>query len=58
MQQSRFGQMSEAIIGRIDEMGARIDDLESSIGELMAQAGVEDGADAQGNAPGQAQISS
>ena len=50
--------MSEAIIGRIDEMGARIDDLESSIGELMAQAGVEDGADAQGNAPGQAQISS
>lgn len=34
--------MSEAIIGRIDEMGARIDDLEHSIGDLMAQAGIED----------------
>ena len=33
--------MSEAIIGRIDEMGSRIDELEASI-ELMAQAGVED----------------
>ena len=57
-QQSRFGQMSEAIIGRIDEMGNRIDDLEKSIGELMQQAGVEDQSDMQGNAPGQAQISS
>merc|ERR1719197_2161502 len=38
--QSRFGQMSEAIIGRIDEMGNRIDDLEKSIGELMQQADV------------------
>lgn len=26
--QSRFSQMSDAIIGRIDEMGNRIDDLE------------------------------
>ena len=33
--------MSDAIIGRIDEMGSRIDDLEKSIGELMEQAGVE-----------------
>ena len=33
--------MSDAIIGRIDEMGTRIDDLEKSIGELMEQAGVE-----------------
>ena len=40
--QSRFQQMSEAIIGRIDEMGTRIDDLEGSIGELMAQAGIEE----------------
>ena len=39
--QGRFQQMSEAIIGRIDEMGGRIDELEASIGELMAQAGVE-----------------
>ena len=29
--------MSDAIIGRIDEMGNRIDDLEKSIEELMAQ---------------------
>jgi hypothetical protein len=29
--------MSEAIIGRIDEMGSRIDDLEKSIGDLMEQ---------------------
>ena len=29
--------MSETIIGRIDEMGQRIDDLEKSIGELMTQ---------------------
>ena len=40
--QSRFQAMSEAVITRIDEMGSRIDDLEKSIGELMAQAGVED----------------
>lgn len=33
--QSRFSTMSEAIIGRIDEMGNRIDDLEKSIGDLM-----------------------
>ena len=31
--QSRFQQMSDSIIGRIDEMGARIDDLEHSISE-------------------------
>lgn len=37
MQQSRFNQMSTSIIGRIDEMGTRIDDLEKSIGELMQQ---------------------
>ena len=29
--------MSDAIIGRIDEMGGRIDELEKSIGELMTQ---------------------
>ena len=39
--QGRFGQMSDAIIGRIDEMGGRIDDLEKSIGDLMEQAGVD-----------------
>lgn len=31
--------MSTAIIGRIDEMGNRIDDLEKSIGDLMQQVG-------------------
>ena len=45
-QQSRFEQMSDQIIGRIDEMGNRIDDLEKSIGELMEQAGVEPVVDA------------
>jgi heat shock factor-binding protein 1 len=29
--------MSTSIIGRIDEMGNRIDDLEKSIGDLMSQ---------------------
>ena len=40
--QTRFEDMSDTIVGRIDDMGKRIDELESSIGELMAQAGVED----------------
>ena len=26
----------------VDEMGVRIDELENSIGELMAQAGIDD----------------
>ena len=43
--------MSNQIVARIDEMGQRIDDLEKSIGELMQQAGVEDGSDLQGNNP-------
>ena len=34
--------MSDSIIGRIDEIGSRIDDLETSIADLMEQAGVED----------------
>ena len=33
--------MSTSIIGRIDDMGNRIDDLEKSISELMTQAGIE-----------------
>lgn len=36
-QQQRFNQMSTSIIGRIDEMGNRIDDLEKSISDLMQQ---------------------
>ncbi len=31
--------MSDTIITKIDEMGTRIDDLEKSLSELMAQAG-------------------
>ena len=34
--------MGNSIIGRIDEMGNRIDDLESSIGELIDNAGLSD----------------
>jgi len=41
MQQHRFNQMSGSIIGRIDEMGNRIDDLEKSISDLMEQAGID-----------------
>ncbi|KAG5678758.1 hypothetical protein PVAND_008402 [Polypedilum vanderplanki] len=40
--QDKFQCMSEQIIGRIDEMGNRIDDLEKSISELMQQAGVSE----------------
>jgi heat shock factor-binding protein 1 len=39
--QQRFNQMSTSIIGRIDDMGTRIDDLEKSISDLMTQAGIE-----------------
>ena len=49
--------MSETIIGRIDEMGSRIDDLEKSIADLMEQAGVDEEdtkAQSEGNG-GQAQ---
>lgn len=49
-QQTRFQTMSEAIIGRIDEMGNRIDDLEKSIGELMSQAGIDESEAAAGGA--------
>ena len=35
----RFQLMSDSIIGCLDEMGGRLDELEKSIGELMTQAG-------------------
>ena len=37
----------------VDEMGVRIDELENSIGELMAQAGIDDepGAHPEGAPP-------
>ena len=40
--QNRFQQMSDSIITRIDEMGERIDDLEKSVGDLVAQAEEDD----------------
>ena len=33
--QERFDEMSGNIIGRVDEMGKRIDDIEKSINEIM-----------------------
>lgn len=37
--------MSEQIIGRLDEMGKRVDDLEKNIGDLLQQVdGKEDAA--------------
>ena len=36
--QTRFQTMSDNIIGRIDEMGNRIDDLEKSIADLVQEA--------------------
>ena len=35
--QGRFQTMSDSIINRIDDMGARIDDLEKSISELIQE---------------------
>lgn len=35
--------MSDTIIGRVDEMSSRIDDLEKSIQDLMVQASFCDG---------------
>ena len=35
----------------VDEMGNRIDELENSIGELMAQAGIDEEGHADGAAP-------
>ena len=39
--QNRFSQMSDQIINKIDDMGARVDDLEKSISVLMEQTSVE-----------------
>lgn len=40
--QERFEEMSGNIIGRVDEMGKRIDDIEKSINEIMNDLGEED----------------
>lgn len=45
--QVRFGEMNSSIVTRIDEMGKKIDELESSIGELVQEAQNESDAPAQ-----------
>ncbi|KAH7678721.1 Heat shock factor binding 1 protein [Dioscorea alata] len=39
--QTRFQTMSESLIGKIDEMGNRIDELEQSINNLKAEMGTD-----------------
>ena len=39
--QTRFTEMNDNIVGRIDDMGKKIDDLENSIGELVQEAQTE-----------------
>ncbi|XP_041493212.1 heat shock factor-binding protein 1-like, partial [Microtus oregoni] len=40
--QDKFQVMSDQIIGRIDDMSSRIDNVEKNISDLMSQAGVEE----------------
>ena len=40
-QQTRFNKLSDTIVGRIDDMGSKIDELEKSLNDVMAQVGVE-----------------
>ncbi len=39
--QNRFNQLSDTIIGRIDDMGTKIDELDRSVNEMMNQVGIE-----------------
>ena len=39
--QGKFQNMSDGIVGRMENMGERIDDLEKNIAEILAQAGVD-----------------
>ena len=41
--QGRFKSMSDGTVARIEEMGGRIEDLEKSVAELLAQAGMDEG---------------
>lgn len=38
LQQGKFESMSESIVGKIDDMNSRIDDLERSLDSLINQA--------------------
>jgi len=42
-QQTRFGDVSKNITGRMESMGKQLDELEASIGELMEHAGLASG---------------
>ena len=50
LQEARFKGMSDTIIGRIDEMGKRVEDLERSITELMDSTGAAEGQNAGSSA--------
>jgi hypothetical protein len=41
LKHNRFNQLSDTIIGRIDDMGTKIDELERSVNEMMNQVGLE-----------------
>lgn len=56
--QSKFQEMSNSLMERIDDMGTRIDELEKCISDLLDQAQVSDASDAgkaltAGTQPGQ-----
>ncbi len=55
LQNQRFKAMSDTIIGRIDEMGTRIDDLEKSIADLVSEAQSDSDAAAIGGGSSQQQ---
>jgi len=40
--QGRFKTMSDGTVSRIEDMGSRIEDLEKSVAELLAQAGMDE----------------
>lgn len=40
--QGKFKAMSDGTVNRIEEMGSRIEDLEKSVAELLAQAGMDE----------------
>lgn len=40
-QQARFTDMGHSILGRMDDMGTRMDELEQSIASLLLQAGLD-----------------
>ena len=49
--QHRFDEMNNNIVGRINEMGTKIDELESSIGELVQEAQTDPKGPAQQRQP-------